>query len=213
MRTAVLAPSGKGRTDSDPMESLGYAVTVALLALVPSLGSERAKTYGDAVAHASIESGVDPWLLVAIGRIETNWNADNLGTCCGGVMSIRWRGWARWAESHGFGTDPETLRGLARDPTRSIQLAARAVASLRQMCGRRHTLVASAYQTGRCHVNDYGRRAARIASRYRARFAPLVGRHDRQRRRAPFHFPAVSFTFGTPVAPLATTSATLAAGP
>ena len=77
------------------MESVSYAVTVALMALVPHLGGDQAKVYGDAVGRAATVHHVDPWMLVAIGRVETNWDASNMGDCCGGVMSIHWPGWRK----------------------------------------------------------------------------------------------------------------------
>ena len=195
------------------MESLGYALAVALLALVPSLGGERAKSYGAYMAKASLETGADPWVLLAIGRMETNWNADNVGACCGGVMSIRWAGWAHWAEAHGYGTDHATLRNLARDPERSISLAAHALMALRTQCGARRSAVLGAYQSGTCATNEYGRRVTRIAARYRARYGAVIARDARRRRRVAVVFPGVTWSFGERVAPLTRTEATEAVGP
>jgi soluble lytic murein transglycosylase-like protein len=201
------------------MEGIGYAVTVALLALVPHLGEVRAKQYGDAVARASIETGVDPWMLVAVGRVETNWNADNIGSCCGGLMSIHWAGWTRYAERYGLSTDRPSLERLARDGRRSIHVAAEVLLSMQRMCGTRRTVVLGAYQSGACRANEYGRRVAHIASRYRARYdrdamAPRRRVREREHEREYAMLPGVSISLGRPgPAPLARTEATQAAGP
>jgi soluble lytic murein transglycosylase-like protein len=190
------------------VESVAYAVSVALLALSPQVGPVPAKLYGDAIARAAEARGVDPWLLVAIGRIETNWDTDSIGTCCGGAFSIRWPGWRRYARRHGMRTDRRTLIRLARDPIRNIEIAAGALGDLRGTCGPRVLRIVSAYQTGVCRSNAYGRLVVGAARRYRARFASLAPPVS-----PPRVLGSAVFTFGQRVDPLAMTGATTADGP
>ena len=198
------------------MDGVAYSIALALLALVPNLGETRAKVYGDSIARASVTLAVDPWLLVAVGRVETNWNADNIGACCGGVMSVHWTGWSLYAARRGLATDRRSLERLARDAPRSIELGAQILASMQRMCGPRAQLVLGAYQSGACRSNEYGRRVARIASRYRRRYGRRVRRRGGTAVMAPrvVALPPLICGLGTPgLPPGPLTDATLAAGP